>query len=391
MRILMITDVFFPRINGVSTSIQLFRKTLVKMGHEVTLIAPDYRAQRHDDDIFRVPSRKVILDPEDRLMSRKYIARLIPDLRTMDFDLIHIQTPFVAHYAGKQLAEELDIPCVESYHTFFEEYLYHYFPYVPKSSMRYLARHFTRQQCNSVDAVISPSSAMHEALLNYGVNTPIDIIPTGLDLTEFKPGNGAAFRKKYAIDPERPVIVHIGRTAHEKNIAFLLTMLSHLQKKMPDILLLIAGEGPALSDLKKQVAALGLASNVMFIGYLSRDSDLPNCYCAGDAFVFASRTETQGLVLLESMALGVPVVSTAVMGTKDILAPHKGGIVSVEDPAIFSDEVHRLLTNPLLRMHLANQAREYVKDWTAEEMTRRLIRLYDGLLAREPYKLSARR
>ncbi len=128
MRILMLTDVFFPRINGVSTSIQLFRKTLIKMGHEVTLIAPDYRGQKHDDDIFRVPSRKVILDPEDRLMSRKYIAHLTPDLRTMDFDLIHIQTPFVAHYAGKKLADKLGIPCIESYHTFFEEYLYHYFP-----------------------------------------------------------------------------------------------------------------------------------------------------------------------------------------------------------------------------------------------------------------------
>lgn len=380
MHILMISDVFFPRINGVSTSIKLFRQTLLAMGHQVTLIAPDYGNQDKQEGILRIPSRKVILDPEDRMMSINRIMDLLPELRKKNIDLIHIHTPFVAHYAGVKLAKALDIPCVETYHTFFEEYLYHYFPLVPKSWMRYLARHFTRNQCNSVDRVITPSTAMHEVLVQYGVTTDAEIIPTGIELDELRAGQGDLFRDKYDIDRNRPVIVHVGRVAHEKNIDFLLTMLAQLCKKVPDVLMVIAGEGPAREHLKKQTSRLGLEKHVKFIGYLSRDGDLLDCYCAGDAFVFASRTETQGLVLLEAMALGVPVVSTAVMGTKDILAPQKGAIVSNEYPDEFADKVHQVISNRDLRAQLSREAIDYVKEWTALAMAEKLVVFYQDLL-----------
>lgn len=380
MRILMITDVYFPRVNGVSTSIKLFRQTLLSMGHKVTLIAPDYQQQEQEDAIYRVPARKVILDPEDRMMSRDFIRALLPGLQAANFDLVHIHTPFVAHYAGVELAKELGIPCVETYHTFFEEYLYHYFPYVPKGWMRFLARHFTRKQCNSVDAVITPSSAMDEVLVRYGVRTSTAIIPTGIDLEELNSCNGQKFRQEHAIADDRPVLVHVGRVAHEKNIGFLLDMLTYLRERIPKVLLLIAGEGPALTHLRKQVSRFGLGNNVMFIGYLSRENELQDCYCAGDAFVFASRTETQGLVLLEAMALGVPVVSTAVMGTKDILEPRRGALVSREEPLVFADNVERLLKNDILRSRLSVEAREYVKEWTASVMTTRLVSFYQNVL-----------
>lgn len=390
MRILMISDVFFPRINGVSTSIKLFRQTLLAMGHDVTLIAPDYApayvSQDKEEGIFRIPSRKVILDPEDRMMSRKAIMDLLPELREANFDLVHIHTPFIAHYAGVKLAKELGVPCVETYHTFFEEYLYHYFPLVPKSWMRYMARHFTRNQCNSVDKVITPSTAMHEVLVQYGVTTDAEIIPTGIELSELRSGQCGLFRDKHNIDQGRPVIVHVGRVAHEKNIDFLLIMLTYLRKKVPDVLMVIAGEGPALEHLKKETTRLELDDYVKFIGYLSRDSELLDCYCSGQAFVFASRTETQGLVLLEAMALGVPVVSTAVMGTKDILAPLKGALVSVETPDMFADNVYRVLSNPDLHDRLSNEAIEYVKEWTAPEMADKLIAFYKNLLKEKKQK-----
>ena len=388
MRILMITDVYFPRINGVSTSIKLFRQTLLSMGHEVTLIAPDYVTQPDqqdlDEHIIRVPSRRVILDPEDRMMSKKYILSLLSNLKVQNFDLVHIHTPFVAHYAGLKLAKGMGVPCIETYHTFFEEYLYHYFSYAPKVLMRYLARMFTRRQCNNVDMLITPSTAMNEVMLGYGVTTTIKIVPTGIELEELKSGGGSMFRKKYAIDENRPVLVYVGRVAHEKNIIFLLEMLSHLKETIADVLLIIAGEGPALNHVKIKVSDLGLAMNVLFVGYMSRDGELQDCYCAGNGFVFASRTETQGLVLLEAMALGVPVVSTAVMGTKDILSPRKGALVTVEDKSIFAGEVQRLLQNPFLQARLATEAREYVKQWTATEMTGRLVNLYQDLMAKQP-------
>jgi 1,2-diacylglycerol 3-alpha-glucosyltransferase len=380
MRILMISDVYFPRINGVSTSTQIFRDELVRRGHKVTLIAPHYPNCQEQDDIIRIASRQVLFDPEDRIMRSRDVMALLPMLRTEHYDILHIQTPFIAHHLGVKLAAELNIPSIETYHTFFEEYLFHYVPFVPKSWMRALARYFTRKQCNAVDSVVVPSTAMCEILEHYGVTTTMKIIPTGMELNKFHSCDGAAFRQRYNIPAQRPTLVHIGRVAHEKNIGFLLLMLQQLGKSLPEILLIIAGEGPALPHLRKQTRKLGLSDNVLFVGYLSRADALLDCYCAGDAFVFASRTETQGLVLLEAMALGVPVVSTAVMGTKDILEPRRGALVAREDPVQFADTVKQLLQNEFLRKRLSKEAQEYVKEWSASMMAERLLSYYQELL-----------
>jgi 1,2-diacylglycerol 3-alpha-glucosyltransferase len=380
MRILMISDVYFPRINGVSTSTQIFRDELIRRGHKVTLIAPDYPGCPQQDDIIRIPSRQVLFDPEDRMMKRKEILALLPMLRNEKYDLLHIQTPFVAHRLGVQLAHVLDIPSIETYHTFFEEYLFHYVPFVPKRWMRALARHFTRKQCNAVDGVIVPSTAMSDILTQYGVTTRMKIIPTGMELNKFHSCNGSAFRERYGIPASRPTLVHIGRVAHEKNIVFLLHMLVELRKQIPQILLIIAGEGPALAHLHKQTRKLALSENVLFVGYLSRADALLDCYCAGDVFVFASRTETQGLVLLEAMALGVPVVSTAVMGTKDILQPQRGALVAQENPRQYADSVRQVLDNEFMRKRLSKDARDYAKEWSAPVMAERLLDYYQQLV-----------
>jgi glycosyltransferase involved in cell wall biosynthesis len=381
MHILMISDVYFPRINGVSTSIQIFRNELIALGHRVTLIAPDYGNDCVAEDVIRIPARKVLLDPEDRMMHMDKVKALLPYLKTQSVDMIHIQTPFLAHYLGVWLAKELKVPSIESYHTFFEEYLYHYVPFVPKSWMRALARRFTHKQCNAVDQIIVPSTAMRAVLFEYGVKKPMSIIPTGMDLKKFSHCNGDRFRSEHKIPPKRPTLVHIGRVAHEKNIGFLLRMLTVLVKNIPDVLLVIAGEGPALPSLKRQVCDLALENNVLFVGYLDRSSALLDCYCAGDAFIFASRTETQGLVLLEAMALGTPVVSTAVMGTIDILEPRKGALIAPEEPAVFAEMVQEILENTFLRERLSKEAVQYVKLWSAPAMAEKLETLYESLAA----------
>ena len=267
MHILMITDVYFPRINGVSTSIKTYRAALREMGHKVTIIAPDYGKTTDDEEgIIRIPSRGLLLDKEDRMMNALHIFRLAKQLKGMDIDIIHIQTPFVAHYAGLKLARILGVPKVESYHTFFEEYLYHYVSFLPKGLMKGVARRFSKSQCNSVDAIVVPSTAMLEALRGYGVASTAEIIPTGLDLHRFKGGDGAVFRDKYGIDKKRPLLLNVGRVAHEKNIDFLLRVLSEVKQTIPDILLVIVGEGPAEKHLHALVKEWGLQANVRFIG-----------------------------------------------------------------------------------------------------------------------------
>jgi len=381
MRILMISDVYFPRVNGVSTSIRTFRRELLALGHHVTLIAPTYPGYSEADaDIVRIPSRGVPLDPEDRMMRRGEVDKLAAQLDKLRFDIVHIHTPFVAHYAGAYLAKRLGIRAVESYHTFFEEYLHHYVPFVPRNAMRFFARRFSVSQCNAVDRIVSPSRAMHQALRDYGVKTPIDILPTGLESSQFNRGSGARFRNKHRIGLDRPTLLYVGRVAHEKNIDFLVHAFRDVVAQVKDALLLIVGEGPAEPHVRNLVREQGLESAVRFIGYLERDTELLDCYASANLFVFASRTETQGLVLLESLAQGTPVVSTIHMGTRDVLEHARGARVVTENTTAFANAVVELLSDNDQRKRLAMLAPSDAAKWSAREMAERLLRVYTACI-----------
>ena len=381
----MLSDVYFPRVNGVSTSIQTFRNQLARLGHESWLIAPAYgNAASEETGILRVPSHRVLFDPEDRRMQLRSVLQHLPQLRDRHFDVIHIQTPFVAHYAGVVLSQRLGLPRVETYHTLFEEYLYHYVPVVPKSWMRALARRFSRNQCNNLDALVVPSGAVLEVLRAYGVSVPIEIIPTGIEMDKLAGGDGGAFRAHHGIAPGRPTLVHVGRVAFEKNIDFLLRVLVRVRQRIPGVLLVIAGEGPALNQLKRLATRLGLDGSVLFVGYQDRNQALLDCYRAGDVFVFASRTETQGLVLLEAMAVGVPVVAAAILGTKDILGPERGALVAAVDEVEFASKAVALLENDELRERLSRDAQDYAREWDARHMAERLAEFYAQVRERRP-------
>lgn len=382
MRILMISDVYFPRINGVSTSIQTFRRGLHAAGHETILIAPEYPGAPADREtaILRVPSRGVPRDPEDRAMKLGALRALRAEVERLEPDLVHIQTPFIAHYQGTALARALRVPVVETYHTYFEEYLHHYVPLMPRAVMRFVARRFTVSQCNVLDALVVPSRAMEQALLDYGVRCPMHIIPTGMEMERFAGGDGQRFREQLGIAPGQPVLVHVGRIAHEKNIEFLSRMFARVVRSKPGAVFIVAGEGPALASCKAYVRSLGIAQHVRFVGYLSRERELLDCYRAGDLFVFSSRTETQGLVLLEAMALGVPVVSTAHMGTADIMNPQRGARVAPDDEREFANIVVQLLEDAPRRAAMSAEARAYAATWSASAMAERLAGLYSEVL-----------
>lgn len=383
MRVLMISDVYFPRVNGVSTSIQTFGRELIAKGHQVTLITPSYGAGSVEPfDVIRIPSRYLPFDPEDRIMRWGRLRDNRAALRAQRFDLVHIHTPFVAHYAGLALARWLSIPVVESYHTFFEQYLDKYVPLVPSAWLRLMARRFSAAQCNDVDALAVPSQAMLDVLVRYGIRTPASLVPTGIDLNKFSQGNGERFRQRWGIASDRPLLVHVGRLALEKNCDFLLRMLMQVKARVPEVLLVIAGDGPALRRLQRLTRRLGLQQHVLFTGYLARDGSLEDCYSAGAAFVFSSLTETQGLVLLESMALGTPVVAIAEMGTREVLRASEGCLIAEHDEVDFAQQCVRLLREPELRAQLAARARDYARSWSAPVLAERMIDFYAGTLLR---------
>jgi 1,2-diacylglycerol 3-alpha-glucosyltransferase len=389
MRILFLSDVYFPRVNGVSTSIRTFRTDLTAAGIETVLVAPAYDAAPDVSEagVIRVPSSAVPGDPEDRRMRWGALRAALATLEAERFDLVHIQTPFLAHYAGLRFARRMRVPVIATYHTFFEEYLHHYVPILPRPLGRFLARRFTRSQCAALSAIVAPSEPMRNRLRAYGVRARIEVIPTGLPPERYVRGDGARFRASYGIPEDRPLLLYVGRVAHEKNIDFLLHSFVVLRRSRPDALLVICGEGPASEHLQGLARRLGIAHAMHFIGYLERGRELADCYAAADVFVFASRTETQGLVLLEALAQGRPVVSTAIMGTASILHPGCGARVSPEKPDVFADTVLDILDDSQRAARLSAQGLDYAQSWASMHMAWRLARLYREL--KGPKQVSA--
>jgi 1,2-diacylglycerol 3-alpha-glucosyltransferase len=391
VRVLFISDVYFPRVNGVSTSIRTFRQDLANYGVETVLVAPRYASAGPDDEsgMLRVASGGVPRDPEDRRMRWGALTRTLDTLPRDEFDVVHIHTPFIAHYAGARFARRAGIPCVATYHTFFEEYLHHYVPAMPRRIGRFLARAFTRSQCDDVQALIAPSDPMRDILLEYGVSTPIHVLPTGLPADRFAAGDGNRFRTEAGLPLDRPLMTYVGRVAHEKNIEFLVQVFTKVRRSIPNAMLVIAGEGPARESLRQLVTSLKLDADVYFAGYLDRNRGLLDCYAAANVFAFASRTETQGLVLLEAMAQGAPVVSTAELGTRSILKPGCGAVVVAERQDEFAAAVIRVLQSPELQKELGDRGRVYAKTWSSAIMARRLADLYDAVRLAKASRVAA--
>lgn len=383
--VLMLSDVYFPRINGVSTSIRVTARWLVRTGYAVTLVAPDYghpAQEQHDAElgdrfqVLRVPARPIFFDPEDRLMRMDALSRLSSVLSDRAWDAVHVHTPFRAHQLGTRLRRSGGRPVVETYHTYFEAYIGHYLPWLPRVLSEAFARRMSRRLCNAVDHVVVPTREMAAVLQRYGVRTASTVLPTGLDMDELRGGDGMAFRARHGIAPDRPVLLTVSRLAREKQIDFLVRVARELVPRFPELLFIVAGEGPDAERLKALAHQLELGKNVLFLGNLDRKSALLDCYRAADLFVFASPTETQGLVLIEAMALGVPIVSTAVMGTATVLRGARGASIAPENVPEFADRVAELLQSPERRAAMADAGPNDANAWSADTTMARLLQVY---------------
>lgn len=378
MKILFISDVYYPRINGVSTSIKSFKENLEQLGHEVRLIAPKYSNHRCSEKwIKRVPSFQVPYDPEDRLMNYFQLRKLKKWVESEKFDLIHIHTPFMAHYFGLNLRKTLSIPCIETYHTFFEDYLHHYIPWLPEKFGRLFARWVSRRQCNSVDGVVVPSKPMLDVLTQYGIDKPMSVIPTGIDKHFLTKRNSDVFKLNYQLPMDKKILLYVGRVAKEKNIEFLLHVVKNISREYKDILLLITGEGPADKDLDLKIKELGIYEFVKRLPYLDRGNELPQCYSAADVFVFSSKSETQGIVPLEAMAQGTPVVAIAEMGIASVIKNNEGAFATKDNLEEFVSCVKKLISNDKLHASQSKKAYKYVKEnWAASVQAEKVVSFY---------------
>ena len=395
MNILFISDVFFPRVNGVSTSIQTFKEDLIKLGHSVHLICPYYHDEKKIKSITRIKSKSIFFDPEDHLMSWNELKKLIPWIKLQKFDVIHSHTPFIAHFFGKKISKLLNIPMIETYHTSFEDYLHLYVPMLPEIFARFISRNIAKYICNDCEGVISPSGQMKDILLKYKIKKPIEIIPTGLTQKSFIQKDRYVFRSIHKIDENDDLLLFVGRVAHEKNIDFLLHAFKEIIQHKAKTKFLITGEGPAFDHIKNLIKQLGLQNNVILTGYLDPEYELLNCYAAADLFIFASKTETQGLVLIEAMAQGLPIVALAENGTKSILINNPGAKISQDNYEQFAEDCINVLDNKKLRALRSKKAKiEAQNKWASIIQTEKLVTFYysiindyqKGKLINEPIK-----
>ncbi len=382
MRIVFATDTYWPRFNGATVSIDAFKREFEKLGHEVHIIAPAYPNMEHSPDptIHRFKSYQLLFSPEDRLVWKAERWKIFRTLKKLNPDIIHCQTEFQLSVMVMKFGRKRNIPILFTCHTYWEEYINLYLPF-PDKIGRQVARSIQRAALRYVDEIITPTEPMKDVIHSYGVKKPIHVLPTGVQEDDFAGLDRKDARENsflYTDFPKlqgKPIILYVGRVTKEKNMDFLIDSFQTVKKSVPDLHFVITGGGPYLSELKKKVKKMGFGDSVAFTGYVPKEK-VKYLYAMADVFIFASKTETQGLVTIESMMAGTPVVAIGEMGTKIVMNGDNGGFMVPEDQAVFSSKVLSLLTDRDLWKRKSTEALEYAQKWSSETMAERLFKIY---------------
>lgn len=381
MNIGLATDTFTPRINGVVQSVLTFAREFRRQGHRVVVFAPEFPGLDPEEDVWRFPSRRPRNNPEDRLVNPLHprslrLMRRLPDLK---LDVVHTHTPFSLGGMLLRWARRRGVPTVHTYHTYFARYVEHYMRPLPNRPGQWLVRRVSRAFCNRHNVVVTPSRAMARILRRYGVVSPIRVIPTGVDVEEFRSGRRSQGRADWNLEPDAQVLLSMGRISGEKNLDLLLDVLLRLAPVHPRLRLVLAGSGPDLETMQAETRRRGLANRVVFAGYVRGQGRL-DLYAAADAFVLSSKTETQGLVLNEAMAAGLPCVAVGAMGAREALK-HGGGVLTPDQPAAFAAAVERLLSDPAWYAAKQAEAKAQVAHYAASAKAEELLAIYRELTA----------
>jgi 1,2-diacylglycerol 3-alpha-glucosyltransferase len=391
MKIVMTTDTYWPRVNGVTVEIDTIRKQLVRMGHSVYVIAPRYPADWRgchvpdDERVFRFPSFSFPFSPEDRIgipTVRRDIRRLLEDLEP---DIVHSHTEFTIGFGGKSYCRLHRVPHVMTCHAYWENYLQTYFPLISPCLARKVVGAWSRADYRLIDLLTVPSRWLAELIASYNVACPIEVIPNGISPEDFSvdivesTAARARFSREFPDLEGRRILLYAGRIAREKNIGFLLDVILRVRKTCPSALLVIAGRGPHEDRLKESVRDKGLSTHVRFVGYLDR-KELSYAHSISTAFVFASKTENHSLVVIEAMMCRSPVVAVMAPGTAEAMPDLRGGYLVEEDVGEFADKVLLLLSDKSLRARKSEEAWAVAQAYTAERTTARLVKVYEKVI-----------
>lgn len=329
MDIVMFTETFLPHANGVTTSLLNARAGLKRRGHKVTIYSAGpplldaADVHFYGGKIFHLyPDFPIAFYPSRR--SIKNNRRV----RREHADLVHVHAPGPMGWRGYKASKELGIPLVLTHHTILDP-LVRYAPIGWKTIYRAGTRFITKKLVRMSKLLIAPSTATQQELeaAYPDVGAKVRVVPTGIDIERFRPNlDGQSVRDDWGFDERKRVVLYLGRLSYEKRIDVLLDAFSRLHEKEPAARFVIAGTGPANDDLQDQTHRLGLDDVVRFDGHIPGHR-LPVTYAAADAFASASEVETQGLTLLEAMAVGKPCAVTAYRGYLDFVQDGENGFL----------------------------------------------------------------
>ena len=378
LRIAHFTNTYKPNINGVVRSVSTFREGLTRLGHHVSIFAQDPPGDYEETEpyVFRYPAINIPKFNYSLTMPHSnFVNKLLPSLK---LHIIHSNHPLLLGNAAADQAEKLSIPLVFTFHTSYVDYADGYAQYVPFSQafvedivVEGLARYLSRCQ-----HIITPSDSIKEALAHYaGLTDRVTTIPTGIDVEPYQNADGRPVRKQYGWEKET-VLVSIGRLANEKNFSTLLDAVAQVMSQQNDVRLMLIGDGPQREDLEKHTQTLGIAGKVKFTGRLPFE-EIPNHLKAADLFVFASVTETQGLVTMEAMATGLPVVAVAATGTSDAVTNGQEGLLTENDSDALAEAIRQVLADQEMFARFKTAAVEKAKTFDLVAQAQKAVNVYE--------------
>lgn len=381
MRIAHFTNTYKPNINGVVRSVSTYRTALSRMGHQVFVFGQQARDYEDEDPfVFRYPAFKIPgFDYSAPMPTSRFVDKLLPSLK---LHVIHSNHPTLLGDAAAHQAEKLHVPLVFTFHTRYMEYAAGYTAYVPFAKafvegmiVEALAKYLER--CHHI---ITPSDSIKQMLADYaGVSERVTTIPTGIDVQRFQRGEGQPVRQKYGLGQEK-VLVSVSRLAEEKNVKTLLKAVAQVMATQQDVRLLLIGDGPQRKEMEAYAARLGIAERVIFTGLVPFD-EVPNYLKAGDLFCYASITETQGLVTVEAMAAGLPVVAVDASGTSDEVTNEREGLLVANDATALAAAIRRVLDDSALYERLRTAAAAKAHEMDMMVQAEKMIAVYEQAIA----------
>ncbi|MFZ5597319.1 MAG: glycosyltransferase family 4 protein [Bacillota bacterium] len=381
MKIGVFTDSYRPYTSGVVKSIDLFTRDLVGMGHEVNIFAPSYPGYEKDSRVFRFASVPAPTNPSYTL-AIPFSLRLRPTIKRIKPDIIHVHSPFLLGRLGARYAKTLGIPLVLTFHTLYDLYV-HYVPFGQDIAKTITMKYYT-EFCNNCDLVIAPTGIIARHLMKSGVRVRIETIPTGIDLEKFDGHDKHWIHSHYNLPADTRVLLCVGRLGKEKNIGFLLDAYSRVLPEHPDTMLVLVGEGPEEENLKKRARDLGINDHVIFAGLVDSDG-VAKYYCSSYLFVFASETETQGLVLGEAKAAGIPSVAVGAFGTNEMVRDGEDGFLTENNINSFVEKLSMVLEDDALRGKMAEAAKRNSYALSSIKSTEKLVKCYEDILKNRCY------